>query len=237
MAEVLFVLLLVLGVLGAVIFTLRRRGWMRNGYFTIGTSILIAFIVMLAYQSLAPILLLLFPGADTENTKLLLAMNALAQLVVLVGGSFLLIRATEQDANATLRLEGVKQTPIELYLLGPFIMLFTTIVSGAISQFWIKLLKPLPFYSELEKLQTMNEELITKLTSASNSFELLVVVLAVAIVLLADEHRAQRQWALTSICRAIHRIGHLCRSSLQPFPVSWLARAWTCDGLHDLSYE
>ena len=204
MAQALFVILLILGALGAVLFTLRRRGWMRNGYFTIGASIVIAFMVMIVYQSLAPILMLILPGGATDNPRLLLAMNSIAQLTVLVGGTFFLIRATEQDVNATLRFEGVMETPLRLYLLGPLIMLCTTIVFGGISQFWVKLLEYLPFYDEIEALNKINEEAIETLTKANNLGDLAVIFLAVAIVPAIAEEVFFRGFLQTNIERSGH---------------------------------
>lgn len=205
MAEVLFVLLLIVGVLGAILIGLWRRGFMRNGYFTIGTSVIIAMLMMATYQMLPAAAMQFLPGNLIENRQFLLSLNMISQMVVLVGGSLLLIRATEQDIPATLRLEGIAETPARLYVLGPPIMLLTTAVSGAITEFWTRGLKYLPFYTELEKLQALNEELVKKLTIINSPADFILIMLAIAIVPSIAEEVFFRGFLQTNIERSGHR--------------------------------
>src|SRR4051812_16485077 len=99
MTGILFVVLFALGVLGALLYILWSRGWMRNGYFTIGTSVLLAIAVFIIYQTVGGVLYLVVTGGNTtlSDARALLGSTALAQLLILVGGTLLMIRATDQD--------------------------------------------------------------------------------------------------------------------------------------------
>ena len=207
MPEVLLIVLLGAGILGALFYLLWSRGWMRNGYFTVGTSILIALAVFIIYQTLGALLVVMMAGGSIAEAggQVLLGANAIGQMVVLVGGTFLLIRATDQDYITTLRLEGISQTPPALYLIAGPIMFGAQAVGQIASIFWDRAVQRLPFYETLKELETAQDEMLAGLVGTDSLPELLFVLLVVAIVPAIAEEMFFRGFLQTNIERSGHR--------------------------------
>lgn len=207
MTEVFFIALLAGGVLGGVLYLLWRRGWMRNGYFTIGSAVLIAVAVFVIYQTVGAVLVLLGSGFDVTNSdpKVLLGSNAIAQIVVLVGCTLLLIKATDQDYTTTLRLEGVSQTPPALYLISAPLMFGAQAVGQIVTIFWVRALEHLPFYEQLKQLEETQDQMLADLVSADSFPELFFILLVVAIVPAIAEEMFFRGFLQTNLERSGHR--------------------------------
>jgi membrane protease YdiL (CAAX protease family) len=207
MTEALLVGLLVAGIFGGLLFMLWSRGWMRNGYFTIGSSVLIAVVVFVIYQTVGMLLILVGSDASLTDTSpnVLLGANAIAQMLVLVGGTLLLIRATDQDYLTTLRLEGVSQTPPMLYLIAGPLMFGAQAVGQLVSIFWVRALEYLPYYDKLKALEDTQDKLMANLVSADSYPELFFVLIVVAIVPAIAEEMFFRGFLQTNLERSGHR--------------------------------
>jgi uncharacterized protein len=207
MTGVLLAVLFALGVLGALLYILWSRGWMRNGYFRIGTSVLVAVAVFLIFQTAGSAIYLLATSGDLtgDDARALLGSTSLAQLVILIGGTLLLIKATDQDFETSLRLEGVKQTPVGLYLLAVPIIYLAQYVGGIVSIFWMRLLDHLPMIDKLKALEESQEAMITQIIQASSLGEFVFVFLGIAIVPAIAEEIFFRGFLQTNIERSGYR--------------------------------
>lgn len=180
---------------------------MRNGYFTIGTSVLIAIAVYLIFQTVGSVIYLLVTGGDLtlSRGKVLLGSTALAQLLVLVGGTLLFIKATDQDYETSLRLEGIRQTPASLYMLALPIIYLAQYVGGIVSVFWTRALEHLPVIDKLKALEESQEAMINSIVSASSFGDLIFVLLGIAIVPALAEEIFFRGFLQTNIERSGYR--------------------------------
>lgn len=207
MTGVLVAVLIALMALGAILFLLWRRGWMRNGYFTIGTCALLAVGVFLIFQTVGSAIYLIATGGDlgASDARALLGSTSIAQLLILVGGTLLMIRATDQDFVTSLRLEGLEQTPISLYFLSIPIIFLAQYVGGLLSVFWGRVLEHLPMIDKLKALEESQEELINNIIQASSLGDLIFVLLGIAIVPAIGEEIFFRGFLQTNIERSGHR--------------------------------
>lgn len=208
MEELLLGVLLALGFAVGAFYLIHRRGWMRNGYFTIGTSILIAVLVMVLYQTIGGVLVVMVDGTRAltdPDSGLMLGMNAISQLLVLIGGTWILIKATDQDFATTLRFEGINETPLSIYIIAPPITLLVQFVGGLLSVAWTELLKQFVFYDALKNFEDKSEAMIAELVTAGSVPELIFIFLAVAITPAIAEEIFFRGFLQTNIERSGHR--------------------------------
>lgn len=207
MLELLFVVLVALGLILTGFYLVRRRGWMRNGYFTIGTAILITILVMIVYQTAGAMLVFFTRGFEglSELDPWMLLTNAVAQILILVGGSFTIIRATEQDVVTSLRLEGLSETPLPVYIIAAPLTLLAQFIGQIVSVFWIRVLQHLPFYEQLRAIEERSDTFMADLVTASDVPELVVILVVVAIVPAVAEEIFFRGLIQTNIERSGYR--------------------------------
>jgi uncharacterized protein len=207
MTSVLVAIVFALALLGGVIFLLWRRGWMRNGYFTIGTCTLVAIAIFLIFQTVGGAIYLIATGGDLTNTDArgLLGSTSIAQLLVMVGGTLLMIRATDQDFVTSLRLEGIKQTPVTLYFLAIPIIFLAQYVGGLLSIFWGRMLDHLPMIDKIKALEESQQEMINSMVQASSLGDFIFVLLGIAIVPAIAEEVFFRGFLQTNIERSGYR--------------------------------
>jgi membrane protease YdiL (CAAX protease family) len=208
MLELVFAVLVAIGIGTAGFYLMRRRGWMRNGYFTIGTSLLIALLVMIVYQTLGAMLLFAVRGAEglsEINAPWILLTNAVAQIAILVGGTYIIIRATDQDLITSLRLEGLRETPLPIYIIAAPLTLLAQFVGQLVSVLWIGLLKHFPGYETLRRLQDESDRMMADIVTAHSIPELILVLLLVAIVPAVAEEVFFRGLIQTNIERSGYR--------------------------------
>jgi membrane protease YdiL (CAAX protease family) len=200
--------ILVLAILGTLVFTASRRGWMRNGYFTIFSTLLIVIGVFLCFQSFGALLTLIANGGKLEGASgvATLAMNGIAQLVVMLGGTVFLSRAAGQNPFAVFRLEGFHETPVFAYVLSVPIILSAQAVGVAISAFWTRIFEYFPyFYNIINKFESAGDEQLQGMVTAHGTIEFVLILLFVAIIPAFAEETLFRGFAQSNIERSGHR--------------------------------
>jgi membrane protease YdiL (CAAX protease family) len=209
MKGVLIGVILVLAVLGTLVFVANQRGWKRNGYFTIPATILIVLGIFIGFQALGAMLTLIMNGGKLEGAEGLgaLAMNGVAQLIVMLAGALLVSLAARQNPFAVFRLQGIRETPISAYFLAIPLILLAQAVGIAISSLWIRLFEFFPgFYSMVDKYETAGDTQLQAMVTAHGPLQFVVILLLVAIVPALAEETLFRGFAQSNIERSGH--GH-----------------------------
>src|SRR4051812_13838687 len=100
-------LIAALALLGTLFFIARSRGWMRNGYFTIITTLLIVGGIFIVFQAVGGMLALAVGGLDLKGDNIgVLGANGLAQLAIMLVGIVVISRGAGQNPFAVFRLQG-----------------------------------------------------------------------------------------------------------------------------------
>src|ERR1043165_7624700 len=135
-----------LALIGTLIFIAIRRGWMRNRYFTTATTILIVLGIYIGFQGLGSVIIVSTVGLKSlnESNIVVLAINGIAQLVVMLGVTVLISLGTGQDYKTVFRLRGVRTTPALAYILALPIMFAAQAAGEAVATLWTKLLSLAP---------------------------------------------------------------------------------------------
>ena len=199
--------IIVLAVLGTLVYTVSRRGWMRNGYFTILSTLLIVLGIFFCFQSFGAFLTLIANGGKLEGGSGLatLAMNGIAQLTVMLLGTVLISRAAGQNPFAVFRLEGFQETPASAYLLAVPIILSAQAAGVAISALWTRLFEYFPhFYSAVNAFESAGDEQLQGMVTAHGTMEFVLILLFVAIVPAFAEETLFRGFAQSNVERSGH---------------------------------
>ena len=207
MKWILIGIIALLALLGTFVFLASRRGWIRNGYFTILSTILIVLGAFICFQALGTLLTIGVNGGKLEGNNLAaLAMNGVAQLAVMLGGAVLISRAAGQNPFAVFRLEGFHETPVSAYILSIPIILSAQAVGVAISSFWTLFLEYFPhFYSVVDKFESAGDEQLQGMVTAHGTLEFVLIFLFVAIIPAFAEETLFRGFAQSNIERSGHR--------------------------------
>jgi membrane protease YdiL (CAAX protease family) len=201
------ILFIGLGLLGALLFAGFRRGWMRNGYFTIPALILMVVGFFIAFQGLGNGITLALLGKDfASNPILVLGINGLAELVVMLGGAILISRAAGQNLFAVFRLEGFHETPGIAYILAAPTIIAAQFVGNGVITIWMRLLKYFPaLYSVLEKYETESDKAVEGLVTPHGPTEFVLILIFVAIVPAFAEETLFRGFTQSNIERSGYR--------------------------------
>jgi membrane protease YdiL (CAAX protease family) len=196
-----------LAIAGVVFFYISRRGWMRNGYFTIPSVILIVIGLFIAFQAIGSGAVVAAVGLNIDDHPLIaLTLNGLSEILVMLLGSVLISLAARQHPFAVFRLEGTSETPVMAYILAIPIILSAQIAGGAISAMWVRALKFFPdIYSILDKFETAGDKSQESMVTAHGLGEFAVIFLFVAIVPAFAEETLFRGFAQSNIERSGHR--------------------------------
>jgi len=196
-----------LALISAIFFFLSRRGWMRNGYFTIPTVILIVIGLFIAFQAIGSGAVVAAIGLNIDDHPLIaLTLNGLAEILVMLIGSVLISLAARQHPFAIFRLEGISETPVSSYLLAVPIILVAQVAGGAISAIWVRALKFFPdIYSVLDKYESANDKAQASLVTAHGIQEFAIIFIFVAIVPAFAEETLFRGFSQSNIERSGHR--------------------------------
>jgi membrane protease YdiL (CAAX protease family) len=191
-------------VLGAVFFAAARSGWMRNGYFTLPSVILIVLSLFILFQGLGSGITLAVIGIHVENHPIAaLTINGLSEIVILMAGAVLISQAARQNLFAVFRLEGIHETPLAAYVLAVPIMLMAQIGGSAFSALFERFWKFFPdFYQVLDQYETASDTAMQGLVTANGPMDFLLILLFVAIVPALAEETLFRGFAQTNIERS-----------------------------------
>jgi membrane protease YdiL (CAAX protease family) len=203
---ILIAIVLLFAALGTLVFAASRRGWKRNGYFTIASTVLIVLGIFLSFQTLGAIL-----AIATGDTKLdagnivLLAVNGVAQLLIMLGGTVLISRSAGQDPFAVFRLEGFHETPASAYLLSVPIILSAQFAGSALATMWTRCLRVFPdLYHALDKYESQSDSQMQGLVTAHGTIEFVLIFIFVALVPAFAEETLFRGFAQSNIERSGH---------------------------------
>jgi len=198
------ILFIGLGLLGALMFAGFRRGWMRNGYFTIPSVILIVIAIFIAFQGVGSGITLSLLGKDfSSNPLLALTINGLSQIIVMMGGALLVSQSANQNLFAVFRLEGLRQTPGAAYMLALPIIIAAQVASVNLVGVWTYILKLFPtLYATIEKYETTADKAVEALVTARNSAELIIILFLVALIPAFAEEVLFRGFAQSNIERS-----------------------------------
>jgi membrane protease YdiL (CAAX protease family) len=193
-----------LALIGGIFYTSLRSGWMKHGYFTIPSVILIVVVLFIMFQGLGSGITLSVMGAHFENHPIAaLSINGLAEIAVLLVGAVLISRAIKQNPFAVFRLEGFWETPPTAYILAIPIMLLAQMGGSAISVLAEHIWKFFPtIYQPLNSYETAGDSAIQSLVTAHGPMDLLLIFLFVAIVPAFSEETLFRGFAQTNIERS-----------------------------------
>ena len=212
---------LVLAVLGGLVFVASRRGWERNGYFTIPAVVLIVITLFLFFQGLGSGVTAAIIGTNIELHPLAaLTINGLAEISVLMFGAIIISNAARQNLFAVFRLEGFRQTPGMAYILAIPMMFVAQMGGVAICTLWERFWKFFPdFYRVVDKYESASDQSMQGLVTANGPLDLLLIIIFVAIVPALAEETLFRGFTQTNIERSGH---HHTRTMLALFVASFL---------------
>ncbi len=195
---------------GAIFFVLAltyagwKRGWMRHGYFSLPATVLIVLGLFLLFQTVGGILVVSFLGASfIEHGKVLLVLNGIAQLMVMLVGTVMFVKALGMSLPLTFRLEGIKQTPFGCYVLALPLILAAQGFGGAISAIWMRGLAFFPsLYQAIQKFESLTSSQTELLVTANTRWELVVVLITVSLIPALSEETLFRGFAMSNIERS-----------------------------------
>ncbi len=193
-----------LALIGALVFIASRRGWMRNGYFTTAATILIVLGIFIAFQAFGSMLVVGIGGLKMDESNItILAMNGVAQLLVMLVGTVLLSLAVRQNPFAVFRLEGFHETPRLAYLMSVPIMFAAQFAGEAAASLWAKGIRLVPaLYQVLDKIESASDKQMEGLVTAHGLGEFVLILLFVAMVPAFAEETLFRGFAMTNIERS-----------------------------------
>ncbi len=196
--------LVTLMVLGAVFFAAARSGWMRNGYFSLPSVVLIVLGLFILFQGLGSGITLAVVGIHVENHPIAaLTINGLSEITILMAGAVLISKVARQNLFAVFRLEGIRETPLAAYVLAVPIMLMAQIGGSAFSTLFEHFWKFFPdFYRALDTYETASDTAMQGLVTANGPMDFLLILLFVAIVPALAEETLFRGFAQTNIERS-----------------------------------
>jgi len=197
---------ILLAVLGALFYAAFRRGWKRNGYFTIPAVILIVFGLYLAFQAFGSGITYAVVGTDIDAHPIAaLTINGICEIGVMLVGTALVVRAQGQSFFSSFRLEGLRETPVSAYLLAIPIILMAQFAGEALSTLWERVWKFFPgIYAVLDKYETTSDKTVQGLVTAKGPIDFLLILLFVAVVPALAEEALFRGFAQTNIERSGH---------------------------------
>jgi membrane protease YdiL (CAAX protease family) len=193
-----------LAVLGVVVYSGIRIGWMKNGYFTLPSVLLIVSGLFIVFQALGSTVMIAAVGTHIEVHPLAaLSINGLAELIVLLCGTVYLSTAARQNLFAIFRLEGFHETPAQVYLLAVPIILVAQLGGSAISVLGEHVWKLFPsLYHALDQYESASDASVQGLVTAHGPMDFLLIMLFVAIVPALAEETLFRGFAQTNIERS-----------------------------------
>lgn len=178
---------------------------MRNGYFGILRSVLIVVAAVVLFQVLGGLVLVGVYGVDVQHAEasVMVAINALAELLVMIGIPLIVIRSSGKDLYASFRLEGMNDTPIAAQLIGVPMIIATEIFGGGLDGLWHSFLKLFPpVFDALVGLQRQLDDIMSSVTSAHTSSELLILIFGISAVPAIAEEAFFRGFIQTNIERS-----------------------------------
>ncbi len=201
---ILVAVVIVFAVLGALVFAGARRGWMRNRYFTIASTTLIVLGIFLCFQTLGAILVLITGGTKLDEGNItMLAMNGIAQLLIMLLGTVYLSRSAGQNPFAVFRLEGFHETPRVAYVLSIPIILCAQIAGSALASLWTRCFHLFPdLYHVLDKYESQSDAQMQGLVTAHGLGEFVLIFLFVALIPAFAEETLFRGFAQSNIERS-----------------------------------
>src|SRR5947207_4647731 len=125
---------------------------MRNGYFGIIRSIALVIIIGIGFNLLGGVILVLFYGMDIKggSPSVIIIVNAIAQLLMMLGLPILISRSSGQNFFEAFRLEGMRETRLSIHLMGIPIIAAAQVVGGGFASLWKIALAQFPvLYSSL----------------------------------------------------------------------------------------
>lgn len=189
-----------LALIGTLVFIAARRGWMRHGYFTTAATILVVLGIFIGFQGVGAMLVVFTGGLQGGSNVMILAMNGIAQLLVMLVGIVVLSLGVRQDPYRVFRLKGFYDTPALAYLLAIPIMFCAQAAGEAVATLWTKLISLAPsLYSMLEKFENASDKQMEGLVTAHGLGEFVLIMLFVALVPAFAEETLFRGFAMSNI--------------------------------------
>jgi membrane protease YdiL (CAAX protease family) len=179
---------------------------MRNGYFGIGLTLAIVLGVMIMYQVLFGLGTVVFYGLNEENwnPQGVLLLNAVAQIIALGGGAWLVAASAKQDISTVFRLNPVhSRASASMYLLILPLILVAQALGAGLASLWMHLLQLSPsLFETLRKVQDLLDSSMKKLVIADNPTQLVIGLISIAVVPAMCEELFFRGFTLANIERS-----------------------------------
>ncbi len=178
----------------------------RNGYFRIGAAIVIVLAIAMIYQAFGAVLVEIYDAAfgnklvDTPPKVEIIA-TGLAEIIVMLLGSMLLVRALRQDPIRTFRLQGFYETPALAYVMAIPLIFSAQLVGSMLAVLWEHLLKQIPqLYGQIKDLERLLEEVTSGAMGGSHTiFDAVILFVTIAIVPALSEEIVFRGFMQTNI--------------------------------------
>jgi membrane protease YdiL (CAAX protease family) len=197
---------IVLAMLGWLVYCVARRGWMKHGYFSIPSVILIVLVLFILFQGIGSGVTLALIGEHIETHPIAaLSINGLAEIFVLLVGAIAISKTVRQNLLAVFRLEGLRETPVSAYVLAVPIMLLAQFGGSALSVLSEHIWKFFPsIYQSLDHYETSSDESLLGLVTAHGLTDFALIFFFVAIVPALAEEALFRGFTQTNIERSGH---------------------------------
>jgi membrane protease YdiL (CAAX protease family) len=174
-------------------------------YLRAGPTVCIVIGLAIGFQLVGAALLLLMAGGSTSDAKPMeiLFSNAIAQLVVMLLGTILLVKALGQNPYSVFRLRGIERSPTSLYTLSFPLIVTAQFIGQGLSNLWVQFLSLFPaVFAPLEAYENHSDELMTKIVTATTAWELIVIVVLVGAIPAISEELLFRGFAQTNLERS-----------------------------------
>ncbi|MBS1903040.1 MAG: CPBP family intramembrane metalloprotease [Bacteroidetes bacterium] len=178
---------------------------MRNGYFGIPRLILLVAAAVGVFNVLGGVVLVALYGLNVQNAdaSVMVIVNAVSELLVMLAIPILLTRTTRKDPHAVFRIEGMHETPLGAQLIGVPVIIATEVVGGGLDGLWHSFLKLFPsLFDTLVGLQKQLDDLMSNVTTAHSSGELIILLIGISAVPAIAEEAFFRGFIQTHIERS-----------------------------------
>jgi membrane protease YdiL (CAAX protease family) len=184
-----------------------ENNWLKqNGYFRIGSALLLVIGIALLFQAFGAVLVGIYAAITHTDLKHLSGLSeivttGIAQLVVMLLGSALLVRIVRQDPIRTFRLQGFYETPAMAYVLAIPLMFAAQLVGSMFAILWEHVLKQLPsVYTHIKDLEKLSADAVRGAMGGQHSIlDAVLLFVTIAIVPAFSEELVFRGFMQTNI--------------------------------------
>jgi uncharacterized protein len=178
---------------------------MRNGYLGIVRCLLLVAAAVAVFNLIGAVIMIAIYGLDVQHgdASVMVAINSISELIVLLAVPFFITRQSGKNPYAVFRLEGMHETPLAVQLIGVPMIILTEVLGGGLDGLWHSFLKLFPpVFDELVGLQRQLDDMMSTITNAHTSTELLILIFGISAVPAIAEEAFFRGFIQTHIERS-----------------------------------